>query len=143
MDYKLCKCLHYGTAFSRYGYSICVYTIFKFAKYCKILISCTNNDQIPYLCQVYIPDIIYRDVQKVFGHCNISYKTTFFSKHYSKVNSCSILMIFLPTEARTYVVFYDYFKIFFWSTYFKYSWFKHKLKLFVFKCTIIVLCFLM
>jgi len=32
--------------------------------------------------------------------------------------------------------------IFFWSTDFKYSWFKHKLKLFVFKCTIIVLCFL-
>ena len=29
----------------------------------------------------------------------------------------------------------------FGSTYFKYSWFKHKLKLFVFKCTIIVLYF--
>jgi hypothetical protein len=37
-----------------------MYTIFKFAKYCKILISCTNNDQIPYFCQVYIPDIIYK-----------------------------------------------------------------------------------
>ena len=49
-------------------------------------------------------------------------------------NSCSTLMIFLPTEA--YVVFCDYFKIFFWSTDFKYSWFKHKLKLFVFKCTV-------
>jgi hypothetical protein len=48
----------------------------------------------------------------------------------------AILMIFLPTEARTYVVFGDYFKTFFWSTDFKYSWFKHKLKLFVFKCTI-------
>jgi hypothetical protein len=46
--------------------------------------------------------------------------------HYSKVNSCSILMKFLPTEARTYVVFCDYFKY---------------LKLFVFKCTIIVLYF--
>jgi hypothetical protein len=32
----------------------------------------------------------------------------------------------LPTEARTYVVFCDYFKIFFGSTDFKYSWFKHK-----------------
>ena len=40
--------------------STCMYTIFKFAKYCKILISCTNNDQIPYCCQVYIPDIIYK-----------------------------------------------------------------------------------
>jgi hypothetical protein len=47
----------------------------------------------------------------------------------------------LPTEARTYVVFWDYFKIFFGSTDFKCSWFKHKLKLFVFKCTIIVLYF--
>jgi hypothetical protein len=37
-----------------------MYTIFKFVKYCKILISCTNNDQIPYFCQVYIPDIIYK-----------------------------------------------------------------------------------
>ena len=55
---------------------------------------------------------------------------------------CSILMIFLPIEARTYVVLCDYFKIFLWSTDFKYSWFKHKLKLFVFKCTIILLCFL-
>ena len=35
--------------------------------------------------------------------------------------------------------FCDYFKLFFGSTDFKYSWFKHKL--FVFKCTIIVLCF--
>ena len=33
-----------------------------------------------------------------------------------KVNSCSILMICLLIEARTYVVFYDYFNIFFWST---------------------------
>jgi hypothetical protein len=49
-----------------------------------------------------------------------------------------ILMKVLPTEARTYVVFCDYFKIFFGSTDLKYSWFKHKLKLFVFKCTIIV-----
>jgi len=69
----------------------------------------------------------------------ISYKTTFFSKHYSKVNSCSILMKSFPTEARTYIVFCDYFKIFYGSTDFKYSWFKHKLKLCVFKCTVIVL----
>ena len=34
-----------------------------------------------------------------------------------------------------------WFKIFFGSTDFKCSWFKHKLKLFVFKCTIIVLYF--
>jgi hypothetical protein len=51
------------------------------------------------------------------------------------------LMNFLPTEARTYVVFCDYFKIFVGSTDFKCSWFKYKLKLFVFKCTIIVLYF--
>jgi hypothetical protein len=50
-------------------------------------------------------------------------------------------MKFFPTEARTYVVFRDYFKIFFGSTDFKCSWFKHKLKLIVFKCTIIVLYF--
>jgi hypothetical protein len=37
-----------------------------------------------------------------------------------------------------YVVFCDYFE----ALIFKYSWFKHKLKLFVFKGTIIVLCFL-
>jgi hypothetical protein len=37
--------------------------------------------------------------------------------------------------------FCDYFKIFFGSTDFKCSWFKHKLKLFVFKYTIIVLYF--
>ena len=48
-------------------------------------------------------------------------------------------MKFLPNKARTYVVFCDYLKIFFWSTDFKYSWFKHKLKLFVFKSTIISL----
>ena len=44
--------------------------------------------------------ILYRDIQKVFGHCNFIlqyihlyfHKTTFFSKHYSKVNSCSILI---------------------------------------------------
>jgi hypothetical protein len=46
-----------------------------------------------------------------------------------------------PTEARTYVVFCDYFKIFFGSTDFKCSWYKHKVKLFVFKCAIIVLYF--
>jgi hypothetical protein len=40
-----------------------------------------------------------------------------------------------------YIVFCDYFKIFFGSTDFKCSWFKHKFKLFVFKCTIIVLYF--
>jgi len=50
-------------------------------------------------------------------------------------------MKFLSTKARTYVVFCDYFKIYIWSTDFKYSRFKHKLKLFVFKSTIIVLYF--
>jgi hypothetical protein len=86
----------------------------------------------------------YRDMPKGFGHCNfllyISYKTTIF-ENIIPVNSFSILMNFLPTEARTYVVFCDYFKIFFGSTDFKCSWFKHKLKLFVFKYTIIVLYF--
>jgi hypothetical protein len=85
--------------------------------------------------------INYKNVQKVFDHCTfllcISYKATFFSKHYSKW----ILMKFLPAKARTYVVFCDYFKIFIWSTDLKYSQFKHKLKLFVYKSTIIVLCF--
>ena len=55
-----CELLIFTITISRYGYSTCMYTIFKFAKYCKILISCTNNDQIPYFCQVYIPDIIYK-----------------------------------------------------------------------------------
>jgi len=87
----------------------------------------------------------HRDMQKVFDHCKfllcISYKTTFFFKHYSKINSWWILMKFWPTKARTYVVFCDYFKIFIWSTNLKYSRLKHKLKLFVYKSTIIVLCF--
>ena len=55
-----CELLIFTITISRYGYSTCMYTIFEFAKYCKILISCTNNDQIPYFCQVYIPDIIYK-----------------------------------------------------------------------------------
>ena len=55
-----CELLIFTITISRYGYSTCMYTIFKFAKYCKILISCTNNDQIPHFCQVYIPDIIYK-----------------------------------------------------------------------------------
>ena len=38
---------------------ICIQYL-NFVKYCKILISCTNNDQIPYFCQVYIPDITYK-----------------------------------------------------------------------------------
>jgi hypothetical protein len=46
----LCELLIFTITISRYGYSTCMYTIFKFAKYCKILISCTNNDQIPYFC---------------------------------------------------------------------------------------------
>ena len=80
---------------------------------------------------------IYRDVPKVFGHCNF----LLYISYQFHINSCSILMKFLPTEARTYVVFWDYFRIFFGSTDFKCSWFKHKLILFVFKCTIIVLYF--
>ena len=42
-------------------------------------------------------------------------------------------MKFLPTKERTFVVFCDYFKIYLWSTDFKYSRLKHKLNLFVFK----------
>jgi hypothetical protein len=34
-----------------------------------------------------------------------------------------------PTKVKTYVVFCEYFKIFFWSTDFKYSQFKHTHKL--------------
>ena len=66
------------------------------------------------LCEQQLMKTIYRDMQKVFGHYNfllyISYKTTFFSKHYSKVNSCSILMKFVPTKERTYIVVCDYLK---------------------------------
>jgi len=45
-------------------------------------------------------------------------------------------MTLLPIRAMTYVVFCDYFKIFIWSTDFKYSQFKNQIKLFVFKSTI-------
>ena len=72
----------------------------------------------------------------------ISYKTTIFQNIIPKSILVRFWWYFLPTEVRMYVVFCDYFKIFFWSTNFKYSWFKHKLKLFVFKCTLIVLRFL-
>ena len=84
----------------------------------------------------------YWAVKKVFVHCNfllyISYKTTIFQNIIPKSILVRFWWYFLPTEARTYVVFCDYFKIFFWSTDLRYSW----LKLFVFKCTIIVMCFL-
>jgi hypothetical protein len=63
------------------------------------------------------------------------------SKHYSKVNCCLILMKYLPTNARTYLLFCAYFKIFLWSTELKYSRIKHKDKLFVFRSIIIVSCF--
>ena len=72
----------------------------------------------------------------------ISYKTTIFQNIIPKSILVRFWWYFLPTEVRMYVVFCDYFKIFFWSTNFKYSWIKHKLKLFVFKCTLIVLRFL-
>jgi hypothetical protein len=49
--------------------------------------------------------------------------------------------IFTNRSENVRIVFCDYFKIFFGSTDFKCSWFKHKLKLFVFKYTIIVLYF--
>jgi hypothetical protein len=39
----------------------------------------------------------------------ISYKTIFFLKHYPQVDSCSILMIFLPTKAELNVVLHCYF----------------------------------
>ena len=55
-----CELLIFTITIYRYGYSTCMYTLSKFVKYCKILMSCTNNDQIPYFCQVYIPDIIYK-----------------------------------------------------------------------------------
>ena len=57
----------------------------------------------------------YRDVPKAFGHCDfllyISCKTTFFKKHYSKVDSCSILMFFLPTKTELNVVLHCNFSI--------------------------------
>ena len=74
-----CELLIFTITISRYGYSMnvhvhfcCMYTIFKFVKYCKILISCTNSDQIPYFCQVYIPDIYIRCMQvKLIVHTRI------------------------------------------------------------------------
>ena len=57
----------------------------------------------------------YRDVPKVFGHCDfllyISCKTIFFKKHYSKVDPCSILMIFLPTKTELNVILHCNFSI--------------------------------
>ena len=81
-----------------------------------------------------LPGIFFITYREVFGYCNfllyISYKTTFFSKHYSKFSQ--FLFDFKeisPTKVKTYVVFCEYFKIFFWSTDFKYSQFKHTHKL--------------
>ena len=54
-----CELLIFTITISRYGHSTCMYTIFKFAKYCKILISYTNNDQIPYFCLT-LSGIIYK-----------------------------------------------------------------------------------
>ena len=62
-----CELFIFTITISRYGYSTCMFTIFKFAKYYKILISCANNDQIPYFCQIYIPDDIF--TSQVFFIC--------------------------------------------------------------------------
>jgi hypothetical protein len=77
-------------------------------------------------CVFWVRNLVF-SVEIVFGHCYfllyISYKTTF-KKKYSKVDSCSNLMIFLPTKAELNVVLHCNFSIiFFWSTDFKYSWF--------------------
>ena len=105
--------------------------VIKFAKYMALHAITAVSDRITW----------YRDVPKVFGHCNfllyISYKTTIFENIIPK----SILVRFWWNFYQQKRVFCDYFKIFFGSTDFKCSWFKHKLKLFVFKCTIIVLYF--
>ena len=59
---------------------------------------------------------MYRDLQKVFGHCNdfvfllffflpyISYRTTFFQNIIPSVNSCSILMKYLRIDRNFYSV---------------------------------------
>ena len=51
--------------------------------------------------------LLYRDVPKVFGHCDfllyISCKTTFFKNIIPK-STCSILMIFLSTKTELNVV---------------------------------------
>ena len=56
----------------------------------------------------------YRDVPKVFGHCDfllyISCKTTFFKNIIPK-STCSILMIFLPTKTELNVVLHCNFSI--------------------------------
>ena len=45
------------------------------------------------------------------------------------------------TKAETYVVYSSNFQMIFRSLFFKSSWFKHRLILFVYNSTIIVLCF--
>ena len=51
----------------------------------------------------------------IFGHCNIllyiSPKTTYFKKHYYKVDSRSILISFIPTKAELNVVLHRNFSI--------------------------------
>ena len=80
---------------------------------------CNNEHQFTTIMLTFSRAIGFRDVQKVFYY--IFHIKPHFKKTLFQVDSCSILMQFLPTEAITYVVFCDYFKIFFGSTDFKYS----------------------
>jgi hypothetical protein len=68
-------------------------------------------------------------------------KNTMQSKHYSKVSFCSILMKYFPAKVITYICCFRWLFKKKLSTDFKYSLFRHKLKLFVCKGTIIALCF--
>ena len=84
--------------------------------------------------------IVYTETCKKYSVTVMFYYIFHIKPHYFKVNSCLILMKFLPAKARTYVVFHDYFKKNFDAQILNIHDL-NKLKLFVFKSTIIVLCF--
>ena len=111
-----------------------------------IIKSCWPITTLIYIYRFYILlNLFLSSIYKKYSVTNfllyISYKTTIFQNIIPK----SILVRFwwyFTNRSENVCSFLWLFKIFFGSTDFKYSWFKHKLKLFVFKCTIIVLRFL-
>ena len=62
--------------------------------------------------------------------------------YYIPPNHLSDFEFFLSTKSEKYVVYSSNFQIVVRTMFFKFSWFKHRLELFVYKstCTIIVLC---
>ena len=85
-----CELLIFTITISRYGYSTCMYTIFKFAKYCKILISYTNNDQIPYFCLT-LSGIIYKMHE---GEIDSPHKDPLYHIFTSQPSSVFYLLVF-------------------------------------------------